>query len=520
IGLIEKSQAAFQHALDLQRRTGVNRRQMATALNNLGYLYNLTGQYRLAVPLLREALEIIRSLGKGGSDIFILNSWGEWLMDIGELDRAEEELLKAVRIGESLNEPHMLGQTNLLLAGLQSLKGDFNQAFHHLRESARIRGETEASEANQLMTAMIRLEMGQEELACEALENSLALNRNGDRATQQRATAMFLLAVIKYRLGDETAAKACLEKSLNSAAVLGYDQFLVVTGQRTPDFWRFAGKSLKGNAQLKSLLERVSSFKKGLEAYLEPEPEPDTEQAARLEVFGFGNERVVLNGSLIANNVWRAAKSREIFFYILDNQGSRSASIKLEFWPDRDPIRATSVFQSTLWRARQALGEGEIIVLDSDRYQIAPHVEVWYDVAEFERLVRQAASLSEKPRQRANILQQAVALYEGDFLNDVFSDWAGTRREQLRVQFLAALKDLADLEVEAGHLNKARTCYERIVEINPYHDDAHLAIADLLIQMGRPNAAREYCRKVVSFLHSEGLAPSIEFSNFIRELTG
>ena len=520
MGLIRKAQVAFQCALDLQRRTGLNRRQMATALNNLGYLYNLTGQYDLAVPLLREALEIIRPLGRTGSDIHIYDSWGEWLMDIGELDLAETTLREGLKIGESLNEPHQVGQTYTLLARLETLRGNFNEAFHDLRESSRIRSETDDSPEYQLINGQIRMEMGQPELASEAFQAVLDYFRDNAQPTQTQTLAGFLQGVVQYRIGDEVAALVCLEKVLNWTAVLGYDHFLVVLGRSAPDFLAFAQKKLKGNVQLNSIVDRAKRFKTGLESYREPEPEAEIERTYRLEVFGFGSGRVTMNGVAIANSDWRAAKSREIFFYLLDSGGSRSAAIKLEFWPDRDPIRATSVFQSTLWRARQALGEGEIILLEGDLYRVASHVEVWYDVNEFEAMIRTASGLRESPRKRAHLLQQAVGLYSGDFLENVFSDWAEERRSRLRIDFLAAMLDLAGLESEAGHLHKARGYYERIVQIDPYHDDAHLAIASLLIKQGRPNAARDYCRKIVSFLQAEGLSPSLEFSEYFREISG
>jgi len=518
MGLIQKSQTAFQRALDLQRSTGINRRQLATALNNLGYLYNLTGQYALAVPLLREALEIVRPLGRTGSDIVIYNSWGEWLLDIEEYDTAEKYLRNALQIAESLNEPRMVGQTYALLAKLETLRGNFSQSFHFLREGSRIRNETDQSPDYQLLNGRIHLEMDQPELACEAFETAVAQFPRDGHPTQTQTLAGFLLGVVKYRQMQEDEALEWLQKTLGWTAMLGYDQFLVVLGRSVPDFLAFAQRQLRDNAQLNSLIERVKKFRTGLEAYEAPEPE--AEKAYRLEVFGLGSGRVTLNGAAVANSDWRAAKSREIFFYLLDGGGSRSAAIKLEFWPDRDPIRATSVFQSTLWRARQALGAGEIIVLEGDHYRIASYVEVWYDVTEFEQRIRTAAGLRDDPRKKAHLLQQALSLYSGDFLENVFSDWAEERRSRLRIDYLAAMQDLAGLETEAGHLHKARNYYEQIVQIDPYHDDAHLAIAALLIKQGRPNAARDYCRKVVSFLEAEGLSPSLEFAEYFREISG
>lgn len=519
MGLIQKAQTSFQRALELQRTTGLNRRQMATALNNLGYLYYLTGQYALAVPLLREALEIIRPLGRNGSDIFIYNSWGELLMEIGELSEAEAALRESLRIGESRSEPRSIWQTNALLARLEALRGDFNQAFHHLREGAGGREESDETAEYQLVAGQVRLAMGRADLAAESLAASLDQLKNSHRPTQNQALAAFLLGAAHFRQGNKEAALDCLEKALNWSAVLGYDQFLVVAGRNTLDFLAFAAGALRENVQLKSIVERVRKFKTGLAAYLQPEAEEPPARSERLEVFGFGPGRVVLNGVAISNQEWRAAKSREIFFYLMDGGGSRGAAIKLEFWPDKDPIRATSVFQSTLWRARQAMGDHEIIVLDDDLYHIAPNVEVWYDVAEFDALILSAAAQRDAPRKRAHLLQQALELYSGDFLEKVYSDWAEERRARLKMDYLAAMFDLAGLESVAGHHHKARRYYERIVEIDPFHDDAHLAIAGLLLRQGRPSAARKYCLKIVSFLESEGLSPSAAFSDFYRELS-
>jgi LuxR family maltose regulon positive regulatory protein len=103
------------------------------------------------------------------------------------------------------------------------------------------------------------------------------------------------------------------------------------------------------------------------------------------------------------------------------------------------------------------------------------------------------------PRNAAALYQQAVALYEGDFLSEeLYHDWVETRREELRDRYLQVLSRLAKLHEDRGSLVKATDCYAKIVQADPLAEAACRRLMQLYSQRGLRNAALrvyEECRK-------------------------
>jgi DNA-binding SARP family transcriptional activator len=113
-------------------------------------------------------------------------------------------------------------------------------------------------------------------------------------------------------------------------------------------------------------------------------------------------------------------------------------------------------------------------------------------VAEFEAHLRDSADTDFSPRERAEAWRRAIALYQGDYLSDIFMDWTTRRREELQGQYLIALNHLADWELSRQRYNEAKALYDRVIEIDPYRDEAHAGIISCLTRMGAPAAARAY----------------------------
>ena len=97
------------------------------------------------------------------------------------------------------------------------------------------------------------------------------------------------------------------------------------------------------------------------------------------------------------------------------------------------------------------------------------------------------------------LYQQAVALYEGDFLSEeLYHTWVETKREELRDRYLQVLSRLAKLYEDRGTLVKATDCYAKIVQTDPLAEAACRRLMQLYAQRGLRNAALrvyEECRK-------------------------
>ena len=119
-------------------------------------------------------------------------------------------------------------------------------------------------------------------------------------------------------------------------------------------------------------------------------------------------------------------------------------------WPDVDLDRADVAFHRTMLGLRSTFGRrrgsDESISFYNDRYRLNPAAIAWSDVGELERLLNDARSADEEDALR--LLEQARALYRGDYMDDVpyFGDSAVVeeRRDGYRRQMRAVVLEVAD----------------------------------------------------------------------------
>jgi tetratricopeptide (TPR) repeat protein/transcriptional regulator with XRE-family HTH domain len=157
----------FTTAIATARRVG-DRLGQAGALNDLGYVRNLTGDYPAATEAHGDALGIFRDLGDRLGEANSFHALGLVLRSTGDYRAAADDLEQALDIYRVLR--HQLGQTNTL---------------HALGDVLRLRGDYQA--------------------AADALEQSLGIYRDlGDGLGQ--AHALFTLGEVLRATGDYPAA--------------------------------------------------------------------------------------------------------------------------------------------------------------------------------------------------------------------------------------------------------------------------------------------------------------------------
>jgi diguanylate cyclase (GGDEF)-like protein len=109
-------------------------------VDTLGLICKRKGDLARAVELFRQAIAFSKSFYKAGPEIEHYLHLGEVLLDLGDLDPAEHNLLQALRLAE-LNDLHrFLFLCHEDLSRLHQLRGDFRlaleqyQMFHSLKE--------------------------------------------------------------------------------------------------------------------------------------------------------------------------------------------------------------------------------------------------------------------------------------------------------------------------------------------------------------------------------------------------
>ena len=181
------------------------------------------------------------------------------------------------------------------------------------------------------------------------------------------------------------------------------------------------------------------------------------------------------------------------------------------FWPEYSAPSARQNLRKTLQRLRQLLG-ADYLLATNQTLQFDPASDYQLDVTAFTGLVAPCRhqSTAVPPTCSACIdrLEQAVALYRGDFLahffveeSPAFEEWLLLKREWLRREALGALHRLAAYHQRQGAYDRAYTYAWRQLELDSLREEAHRQLMSILALRGqRSEALAQYetCRQILA----------------------
>ncbi len=474
---------------------------LAEALNDLAYNLYLLGDYTGALQALREALATARRVGHRYVEAFVQVSLGEVLRDLGDLAGARDHLERGVDLARG-------GVSTFLLAyGLEALAlthlrlGDLDEALERAQEALDQvdRGEAPALSSRYRATlGLIQIQRGQFEKGRANLEEACAsLERAGTK--QEIARASLYLAYALYRAGEETAAKDALRKAAAMYSGAGGWHRFLVDGQPV---WSFieALASEVDEPILKKVLEVAPQFRASAQKALSEWATQAAPPPPSLRVYGFGQGRVERDGVPIPASSWATSTARHLFFYLLSHPPRTRDQIGTDLWPDLRASRLPGTFHNTKYRMQQALGINPVVYREG-RYSIRDDIDIWYDVWEFERLLEQARR-SPMPK-RARYLRRAIALYQGDFLEDCYADWCSVRRETLRQQYLEAVGEVAAWWISRSRFDDAIEVLRRGLAVDDLREDFHRWLMEAYARKGQIEEAIAQYRRCVEVLERE-----------------
>jgi DNA-binding SARP family transcriptional activator len=123
--------------------------------------------------------------------------------------------------------------------------------------------------------------------------------------------------------------------------------------------------------------------------------------------------------------------------------------------------------------------------------------------------------------QKITLLDDALRLYRGDYLEDVYADWCALERERLQGRYLTALETLANLYVDQGYLQRAIELHQRLLEQDPYQEAAYQGLMRCYFHLGdRAAAIRQYQICAETLRQDLGLHPMPETEALYLQIIG
>jgi DNA-binding SARP family transcriptional activator/tetratricopeptide (TPR) repeat protein len=189
------------------------------------------------------------------------------------------------------------------------------------------------------------------------------------------------------------------------------------------------------------------------------------------------------------------AKARSLLAYLALHMGEpiRRETLMSEFWPDAETTSARNNLKTTLSSIRRVFREPGVdpeTVLNVTRDIVRWIAPTTIDSREF-----QSSAADVDAERRA-----AIALYAGEFLPGDMSEWAAEARESLAFQFENLLR--AELAAHPSPITA-----ERLLALDPFSDEAYLALIEDAIGGGNRRGAQALYRRYAAALTEVGGEP-------------
>jgi LuxR family maltose regulon positive regulatory protein len=488
---------------------------LAGALNDLGFYLQPTGEYGEALALLNESLELARRTGHRRHEALALLSLAELSRDLGALERALGACEEGLVIADELGDGFLSAYGREALGLIHRLRGDYGHARQAI-EQAIARAQEQGSEYQLgrygASRGLIQVESGEVEAGLAELTRARErLEQIG--AQGELARAQFYIAWALYRAGREAEALAALQQVLATADPMGRELLFVVEGRRVLPLLEQAHKQGIGGGEVAALLARARTFDSYAQALLQVPSLSDTVDDEPLRIYGFGQGRVERNGIEIPVSEWEASATRYLLFYLLVHSYQTRDQIAAVLWPELAAPKVKATFHTTKFRLKRALGR-DTLYFDGRGYQIHPELDYWFDVAEFERLLDE-----NEAGRRVESLQQAIDLYQGDFLEDCYSDWCMPYREALRERYLEALDELARLLLARRQYRRTIQTLRHGLELDDLREEFHRRLMYTYALSGRRSQAVTQYERCAEILARElGADPSPQTTALYRRI--
>jgi len=247
-----------------------------------------------------------------------------------------------------------------------------------------------------------------------------------------------------------------------------------------------------------------------------PEPFPTHKLAFRL----LGAPEVRQDGKVIVGLT--SAKAQALLYYLtMTRRVHTRAALAGLLWGESGEEQARSNLRKVIQQLREQLNE--YLIIKRDAIQLCVELDYWVDASEFVAKLGQASTAVEP-----DPLQQAIALYRGDFLEGFyvreapeFETWMLTERARLRALLLQGLDTLAERYARGGDLPQAITTARRMLELEPWREESHRQLMAWLAQNGQRSAAfAQYeicCRALTEEL---GVTPSPQTTALVERIQG
>lgn len=314
----------------------------------------------------------------------------------------------------------------------------------------------------------------------------------------------FLKADYALNEGDEKKAL----RTIRQALMLAKNHSLVFLEWLHPNMVeRLLKKALDANIETDFATRLLARYNESAASDINTIEKEDT-----LRIYTLGKFSIIKGGAPLKFSGKAQQRPLDLLRIIISygGKGNSKERVSESLWPDAEGDQAHRSFATTLHRLRKLVGKDTVVL--SDGKLSLNWKNVWVDVNEFEKLLTTAA-VGDQSDVMYRDIENALSLYNGNFLEEDEQAWVITKREQLRNKLLGTLNHCGHVLRNSEMYDKAETLYKRALEVDELAEEAYQGLLlTYKAQNKRAEAISVYlqCRKILMSVLEVSPSPETE----------
>lgn len=248
------------------------------------------------------------------------------------------------------------------------------------------------------------------------------------------------------------------------------------------------------------------------------------EEQISFRFYSLGMFQVFRGEENVPDSAFRTQKNKYLLANIVGESGrARSLEALIEdIWPNKEAQKGRYSLNWALGKIRACLQipGSKVIVRQGPTLLVDPKIDWWHDLDELGKAVaagRQADKAGDLDLAAA-AYRRASELYQGQYLEGCYLDWAINRRERTNQVMSEVFMRLTTINKERGDFEQALAAISQVLELQPHFQKAHLEMITVLTEAGRPEEAIRHYRKCEELLRVEyDIEPSTEILRAYHE---
>ncbi|MBQ6334648.1 MAG: bacterial transcriptional activator domain-containing protein [Erysipelotrichaceae bacterium] len=240
----------------------------------------------------------------------------------------------------------------------------------------------------------------------------------------------------------------------------------------------------------------------------------------------FGSFSMSYNGKTITD---KAKNNENQFNYLMQllthftKEGVNKNTLLNALFFGRDLNNPNHAIHSVMYNAKKrlqsyGLPKVNYFVAKEGKYYWNEEVEIYEDAKEFERILTEAENEEDEDRKIA-MLQEAVYIYQGDFLeNQIGVVWITKENWRYRKLFVSCVNELAALLEKNGRYEQLENLGLYASRIQPFSDWETLTMQAYIASGYIDDAYELFDKTVELYLHEQGIKPSNKMFELINKL--